>query len=182
MALNNTHPSCKPLSTQQTHALKQAQHCPTHHFGVDMNEASFLAAAEQHCLQGGVKLTDLRRKVLSLAVKYTGIVKAYQLLTDLQAERGGVAPPTIYRALDFLVEQGLLHRIEALNGFLVCQHFNCTHHGLILSCQRCGKATEINDDEHLPRINAHCQNLDFVMRKQSIVIDGWCASCTPQAI
>jgi Fur family zinc uptake transcriptional regulator len=110
-----------------------------------MNRTDYLQAAEMHCERRGCKLTALRRQVLELVLRHQGVVKAYQVLADLQKERGIAAPPTVYRALDFLVEQGLLHRVDALNGFVVCDHFECQHESMILvyvkPAARCRKST-----------------------------------------
>lgn len=141
-----------------------------------INKTAFLQAAEQLCAAKGAKLTDLRRQVLALALNYDGVVKAYQVLNDLQMERSTAAPPTVYRAFDFLVEHGLLHKVEALNGFVVCQHFDCAHEGLMLVCTKCGGVEELHD-ETLSVIRAQCQVHGFLMRMQNIVINGLCQSC-----
>ena len=143
---------------------------------IAINKPAFLAAAEQHCHEKGVKLTEIRRDVLALALEYTGIVKAYQLLNDLQIARINAAPPTVYRALDFLVEQGLLHKIEALNGFLVCRHFDCLHEALILVCQNCGAIEEVHD-KTVAFVRQQCQPHGFLMQLQNIVIHGLCQLC-----
>ena len=71
-----------------------------------LSSEEFLLIAQQHCAARGARLTELRQQVLGLVLARGGVVKAYQVLTDLQAARGPAAPPTVYRALDFLVEQG----------------------------------------------------------------------------
>jgi len=77
-----------------------------------------LARAASACAQRGAKLTDLRRDVLGLILEAPGPTGAYDLLERLRARRGGAAPPTVYRALDFLLEQRLIHRIERLAAFV----------------------------------------------------------------
>ncbi|MHA1109066.1 MAG: transcriptional repressor, partial [Alphaproteobacteria bacterium] len=79
--------------------------------------AEALAAAEEICARQSVKLTDLRRRVLELIWDRHEPVRAYDLLDQLRAGRRSAAPPTIYRALDFLLEAGLIHRIESLNAY-----------------------------------------------------------------
>jgi Fur family zinc uptake transcriptional regulator len=140
------------------------------------NKTQFIEKAEQFCAKKGVKLTDLRRQVLALTLNYDGLVKAYQVLNDLQAARTTAAPPTVYRVFDFLVEHGLLHKVEALNGFLVCQHFDCEHEGLILACTACGSIEEQHDNG-LSLIRTQCETSGFLMRMKNIVINGLCASC-----
>ncbi|NIN34158.1 MAG: transcriptional repressor, partial [Gammaproteobacteria bacterium] len=70
--------------------------------------------------QRDVRLTPLRRRVLQLVWRSHEPVKAYDLLQILQSEKKGAAPPTIYRALDFLQEQGFVHKLESLNAYIGC--------------------------------------------------------------
>ena len=94
-----------------------------------------LAAAEQHCREKGNRLTPLRRRVLELVWTNHEPVKAYDVLSDLQADRARAAPPTVYRALDFLQEVGLVHRIESLNAFVGCGDPHRKHLGQFFICQ-----------------------------------------------
>ncbi|WP_024302374.1 Fur family transcriptional regulator [Pseudogulbenkiania sp. MAI-1] len=142
-----------------------------------MNKQSYLAAAERHCLRRGCKLTTLRRHILELVLEYDGVVKAYQVLADLQRERGVAAPPTVYRALDFLVEQGLLHKVDALNGFVVCRHFDCHHHGLILVCETCGRVEEIDASRFLGVLQEVTDAVGFQSREQNLLLTGVCKAC-----
>jgi Fur family zinc uptake transcriptional regulator len=142
-----------------------------------MDRDAFLRAAEAHCDKNGCKLTALRRQVLELVLNYDGVVKAYEVLADLQRERGVAAPPTVYRALDFLVEQGLLHKVEALNGFIVCDHFDCPHEGLILVCESCGKVLEIDANECMTALRTATAASGFNVRPQNLVLTGQCRGC-----
>ncbi|WP_028536459.1 Fur family transcriptional regulator [Paludibacterium yongneupense] len=142
-----------------------------------MDAVSYLSQAERHCAQRGCRLTELRRRVLELVLRHDGVVKAYQVLADLQRERGPAAPPTVYRALDFLVEQGLLHRVEALNGFIVCEHFECHHDGLFLVCQDCGRVLELDAAQGLSSLCAATAQLGFTIAPQNLVLTGTCKAC-----
>src|SRR3712207_7506725 len=81
---------------------------------------AMLDRAEALCAGRGAQLTELRRQVLRLVLVAETPVGAYALLDRLKADRPGAAPPTVYRALDFLLEQGLIHRVERLNAFVGC--------------------------------------------------------------
>ncbi|TCW31534.1 transcriptional repressor [Gulbenkiania mobilis] len=142
-----------------------------------MSPDDYLAAAERYCEARGSKLTALRRQVLALVLSQPGVVKAYQVLADLQRERGAAAPPTVYRALDFLVEQGLLHRVDALNGFIVCPHFECAHEGLILVCERCGLVEEADATNSLDMLHQAAAERGFAPRRQNLVLTGTCKEC-----
>ena len=89
--------------------------------------ATTIAHVEQYCIKRGVRLTLIRRQILELVLAYPNIVKAYEVLEDLKKLRGNAAPPTVYRALDFFVDIGVLHRAESLNGFVFCNHFDQRH-------------------------------------------------------
>jgi len=143
-----------------------------------MDKQLFIAAAERHCALHGCKLTALRREVLELVLQYAGVVKAYQVLADLQKQRGAAAaPPTVYRALDFLVAQGLLHRVEALNGFVVCDHFGCQHESLFLVCGDCGAIEEIDAAPCLSVLGELTKALGFSVHPQNMVLTGTCKHC-----
>ncbi len=143
-----------------------------------MNNAQFLESAAEHCLKNGANLTDLRRQVLDLVLAHDGVVKAYQILTDLQQARGSAAPPTVYRALEFLVEQGILHRVEALNGYVVCRHLDCAHPSVIMTCRDCGKVDEMAADEGFVALRQLCAVHGFDMDEQQLLLNGRCVQCS----
>lgn len=139
-----------------------------------------LAAARAHCEKRGARLTTIREQVLRLVLSYPYVVKAYDLLTELQKLRGNAAPPTVYRALDFLVEMGILHRTESLNGFVFCPDFEHEHQSLITNCQRCGKTAELTANEEMQRLLSFCANHHFVLSHGPIVLAGLCADCVEE--
>ena len=145
-----------------------------------MNNAQFLQSAAEHCLKNGANLTDLRRQVLDLVLAHDGVVKAYQILSDLQQARGSAAPPTVYCALEFLVEQGILHRVEALNGYVVCRHLDCAHPSVILTCRDCGKVDEMAADEGFMTLRQLCAGHGFEMDEQQLLLNGRCVQCSEQ--
>ncbi|MFA7438661.1 Fur family transcriptional regulator [Castellaniella sp.] len=104
-----------------------------------------LAIAEQLCARRGSRLTPLRRQVLEALLRHPGSLKAYELLALLQGSLPGAAPPTVYRALDFLTAQGLIHRLDAVNAWSACTDAGGEPHDLLLVCPRCGRVAELND-------------------------------------
>ena len=102
-----------------------------------------VAAAEKLCADKGLRFTPLRRRVLELVWSSHKPVGAYALLDQLRDEDLGSAPPTVYRALDFLIEHGLIHRIERMNAFVGCSHPGEAHRGFFLICGECGNAEEM---------------------------------------
>lgn len=138
---------------------------------------SIIAEAEKYCAARGAKLTEIRRQVLELVLRYPDVIKAYDVLADLQRIRSNAAPPTVYRALDFLVEMGILHRTESLNGFVFCPHFANEHSAIILSCRVCGRTEESRAETQMQQLRAFCKAQDFEMGKDALVLSGYCQNC-----
>ena len=139
--------------------------------------AEALAAAEAVCADRNVSLTALRRRVLELIWSRHEPVRAYDLLDQLRAERRGAAPPTVYRALEFLIEAGLVHRIESLNAYVGCGGPEDRHGGQFLICGECGRVAELDDDEISQRVRERARGLGFTVQRQTIEITGLCAQC-----
>ena len=158
---------------------------------------TLLTRADDICSHRGARLTDLRRQVLGLILDAMQPTGAYELLDQLKTTRHGAAPPTVYRALDFLLEQGLIHRLERLSAFVGCivhdEHEHGTHehkaqhgahehgpheHGAqFLICRTCGRATEIDDHGLAHALEQAAQRLGFTVDKATIEAEGQCAAC-----
>ncbi len=142
-----------------------------------------LATATRLCAERGARLTPLRYRVLKLIWRGHAPVGAYDLLARLSdkrgtaKERGPAAPPTIYRALEFLLAQGLIHRIESLNAYVGCVHPDGAHGSQFLICGECGSAAEVHD----PRVDAavarRAEELGFAVRRKTIEVEGVCPPC-----
>jgi Fur family transcriptional regulator, zinc uptake regulator len=127
----------------------------------------------------GVALTELRAQVLALVLAAGQPVGAYALLERLKQVRPGAAPPTVYRALDFLLEAGLIHRVERLNAFIGCDaaaHAH-GHPHLFLLCARCGAAREVEDDAVAHALAAAAARAGFRPERSTVEIEGLCAAC-----
>ncbi|MCE1239798.1 MAG: transcriptional repressor [Azonexaceae bacterium] len=107
--------------------------------------AEFVDRAAERCKARGAQMTPIRRDVLSLLHASEHGLKAYDLLARIKALRSNATPPTVYRALDFLMEQGLVHKIERLNQFVICRHESHQFPGVFMVCRRCGKLSELQD-------------------------------------
>ena len=147
----------------------------------DAIEAGLRRAAEI-CAGHGAVLTDLRRAVLGLVLQAATPLTAYQLLDRLKESRKGAAPPTIYRALDFLVEQGLVHKIERLNAFVACSdHGEHDHAAQFLICRQCGSVAEIEDRGVTRALRQAAVREGFHPAHAMVELDGTCAACTQAA-
>lgn len=137
-----------------------------------------LAAAEAACAAANETLTPLRRRVFELLLDRNAPAKAYDLLDDLRPEHGGVAkPPTIYRALEFLVRMGLAHRIESQNAFVACEVGACERSTLFLICEKCGAAIEADSGHALADIAEAAARAGFALKRTMLEAVGFCAAC-----
>lgn len=140
-----------------------------------------IAAAEARCARDGRSFTPLRRRVLELVWSSHGPVGAYDLLDALRTERRGAAPPTIYRALEFLMENGLIHRIESLNAYVGCgnpdDHSDQHHGGQFLICRDCGSVAELDDPKIARAVATRAGALGFQVEQQTVEVTGLCPRC-----
>jgi Fur family zinc uptake transcriptional regulator len=136
-----------------------------------------LEQAEQACAERGLRLTKLRRRVLELIWASHAPVKAYDLLDRLKSEHAGAAPPTVYRALDFLADEGFIHRIESLNAYVGCGVPSRTHQGQFLICDSCGDAAELNDPDIAAVLRQKAGLLGFRLDVCTVELKGRCARC-----
>ncbi|MBI1243584.1 MAG: transcriptional repressor [Alphaproteobacteria bacterium] len=139
--------------------------------------ASALNAAEKLCAGRGEQLTELRRRVLELVWAGHKPVGAYQILNSLREDGRSAAPPTVYRALDFLLAQGLVHRVESLNAFIGCPHPGEAHATQFLICKDCGTAVELDDPGIDRAIDGSAARLGFAIAARTVEISGTCADC-----
>jgi len=116
--------------------------------GFSPRTETLLTRANVICEGRGVRLTDLRRQVLGLILDREAPTGAYDLLDQLRSTRHGAAPPTVYRALEFLQEQGLVHKLERLSAFVGCiADEDHNHAAQFFICRSCGRVTELEDHE-----------------------------------
>jgi Fur family zinc uptake transcriptional regulator len=136
-----------------------------------------LDRAASLCAGRGAQLTDLRRQVLALVLGAEQPLGAYALLDLLKATRAGAAPPTIYRALDFLLEQGLIHRIELLNAFVGCVSAGHAHAHQFLICRQCGHAAELHDHAVEHALENAARRIGFTPARMTVEMEGLCQGC-----
>jgi Fur family zinc uptake transcriptional regulator len=137
-----------------------------------------LAEAQNRCEANGAQLTELRRAVLKLILQSSGPLTAYQLLDQLKMIRKTAVPPTVYRTLDFLIENRLVHRLEQLNAFIPCRDSEHDHHDVqFLICGKCGTVAEIEDHAIARALAKAAEKQGFHPSKAVVELDGTCAAC-----
>lgn len=144
-----------------------------HHSCVD----AALEQAESLCADRGERFTPLRRTVLKLIWSNHKPIKAYDLLARLAETHERPAPPTVYRALDFLQAAGLVHKIQSLNAYMGCGEPGRPHQGQFLICATCGIVAELDDATLTSRIGSNAKQLGFQVSDETIEISGVCKHC-----
>lgn len=137
-----------------------------------------LSAAERSCQAQGARLTPIRRRVLGLVWASHQPVGAYGLLDRLEAEGTKAVPPTVYRALDFLLEYGLVHRLERLNAYVGCSHHHGPHAAQFLICTGCRRVAELDDPAIGAALLAGATARGFSVSRQTVEVEGLCPDCT----
>lgn len=146
-----------------------------------------LAQVEASLAAQGIRLSESRRSVLSLLLKADRPIGAYNLMGRLRATNGhAVTPPTVYRALNFLLHQGLVHRIERLDAFAVCSAVaegrEVHMHGhQFLICQCCGTTLELYDAPVVQALSQAATRSGFVANHTVVEVEGICARCSKSA-
>ncbi|MCD9045838.1 MULTISPECIES: transcriptional repressor [unclassified Luteimonas] len=163
--------------------MKHVHACtdPQHH--VD-DAAAFVRAVERACSERGLRLTPIRAHVLGLIADAGRPLKAYDLLDQVR-EGGGpgaAAPPTVYRALDFLLANGFIHKLQSVNAFVACHHPSTAQHSVpFLICDRCHSAVELEDEAVVAALDSRARALGFVPQAQTLEVHGLCAACVESA-
>jgi Fur family zinc uptake transcriptional regulator len=144
----------------------------------DRCSSDALAHAEALCAARGERLTPVRRRVLEALLASHAPLGAYDLIDRLARRGARPAPITVYRALDFLREQGLVHRIESRNAFIACVH----NHGegdpvVFLICERCGAVGEAAAAAVSDTIRTASRAAGFTPKTPVIEISGICSHC-----
>lgn len=136
-----------------------------------------LARAQSHCREQGLRLTPIRKRVLEMVWASHRPSKAYDLLEQVNRERGNAAPPTVYRALDFLLDAGLVHKIESLNAFIGCAGEHRHAQPKFLICHVCERVAEIPAPSVDDVIAREAERIGFAADRETIEIRGVCNLC-----
>jgi Fur family zinc uptake transcriptional regulator len=138
-----------------------------------------LERAAEVCAREGGRLTEIRRQVLALVLRSGEPLGAYALLDQLRAEKANATPATIYRALDFLQEHGLIHKVERLNAFVGCvEAGEHPHHAVqFLICRSCGAVAEMEDAGITASVQRAAELSGFRPAHATVEVEGTCAAC-----
>lgn len=141
-------------------------------------DKTLIEQIEGICSARGVRLTSQRKRVFELICSNSGASSAYELLEQLKESEPQAKPPTVYRALEFLMEQGFIHRVESTNSFISCCSCNAKQHFFqLLICDKCGDVFELQDDTLISLLASNAEKHGFKLTNQVIETHGTCKTC-----
>lgn len=137
-----------------------------------------LALAKQNCALRGIRFTPLREQVYRLILESTTPIGAYDLLAKFQQSSDkNIAPPTVYRSLDFLLEQGFIHQLSSTKAFFACYQPDGKHTATFLMCQQCGDVQEFNYQQLEQTLSDIAIQSGFLVKSSVIELSGLCPNC-----
>ncbi|MDN5618934.1 MAG: transcriptional repressor [Psychrobacter sp.] len=162
-----------------------------------------LAAAKEHCRLSGARFTPLRQQIYQLVLESDQPVGAYDLITQLQQMRlsdigdseslkafdvpdkpstkkrapKNVAPPTVYRSLEFLLSEGLIHQLTSINAYVPCCHPRAQHTAAFLICDQCQRVQECSSLPVQEMMSFAEQDVGFTVERSVIELSGRCQVC-----
>ncbi|WP_206486526.1 zinc uptake transcriptional repressor Zur [Thalassotalea sp. G2M2-11] len=143
-----------------------------------MSPEQLLEQAKASCQKRGARFTLAREQVFKLLTQQDGAIGAYELLDQLKAIDPAAKPATIYRALDFLSQQGFVHKIESINAFVLCHHFgDCDHPVQLLICDNCGHVEEVQSNDFDNALRSLAIKKGFAISHQIVEAHGNCQAC-----
>jgi Fur family transcriptional regulator, zinc uptake regulator len=145
---------------------------------LNLSSSGILAQANQICRSRNVRMTPQRAEVLQLMARHVNAITAYDLLDKLRQVEPQAKPPTVYRALEFLLAQGFIHRIESTNSYVVCPNFTQPlHTSVMLICSQCHSVSEQQISSIDTLINQQARKTGFEPRHNVVEVQGLCADC-----
>ena len=142
------------------------------------NAARWKGQVESACARQGLHLTPLRRQVLAILAESAGPLGAYAIIDQLSRLEGkAIAPPTVYRTLEFFLAHGFVYRIESRNAYAPCEHLGHAHHGALLLCEKCGRSDEIEDVKLDRLLQEAAKRAGFAPHRQMVELVGLCRDC-----
>jgi len=152
-----------------------------------------LAAAKEQCTLSGARFTALRQQIYQLVLEANKPIGAYDLITQLQQMRSleseeqepttkkqatkNVAPPTVYRSLEFLLSEGLIHQLTSINAYVPCCHPRAHHTAAFLICEQCQRVQECSSLPVQEMMGFAQQDIGFAVARSVIELSGLCQTC-----
>lgn len=139
--------------------------------------SAVLESAERQTAAEGIRLTPVRRRALEILLESHRAMGAYEVLDRLAQEGFGKQPPVAYRALDFLVEHGLAHRVQRLNAYAACHSPGRRHAPVFLICRGCDRMAEAEAAPLGDALGALAGENGFTIERMTVEVLGLCSAC-----
>lgn len=140
-----------------------------------------LRAAERLCAERGERMTPHRRHTLKILLEAERPLGAYDVLERLAHYGVAGQPPVAYRALEFLMEQGLVHKLRETKTFLPCRHPEERHGAGFLICRVCGRVDEVCVEPKRGAFGRAARDAGFTIERTVLEAEGVCAQCSKTA-
>ncbi len=141
-----------------------------------------MSAAEARCAEEGLRFTSVRQKTLEILLQEHRALGAYEVLDRLREDGFGSQPPVAYRALEFLVSNGFVHKIEKLNAFIACANPGTTHSPAFMICRECESVAETQSMPARGALGEAAKAAGFMIEKTVVEAEGLCPSCVDKAV
>ena len=134
-------------------------------------------------VERNLRFTDLREQVFAEIASTNGAIGAYDILDRLSAKGTRLAPISVYRSIDALLDAGVIHRLESKNAYFACRRHEHSTKGrpIFLSCEKCGGVTEAEAQAIFDQINETARRSGFEPRVKFVEVSGLCAQCSGKA-
>ena len=134
---------------------------------------------EEICKLNNLSFTEIRKQVFEIILKKNKPIKAYEILDEIRNITNKTShPPTVYRAIDFLIENGFVHKLNSINSYVGCFHPNIHKECYFLICKTCNLYQECCDDSLKDRILKTAVHNNFVISNTTLEIEGLCLDCS----
>ena len=138
-----------------------------------------ISRVDEICRSNNLGFTDIRKLVFEIIIKNNKPIKAYQILDEIRNITNKPShPPTVYRAIDFLIENGFVHKLNSINSFVGCFHPKTHEECYFLICKKCNLYQECCDDSLKDRISKTAVHNKFVISNTTLEIEGHCLDCS----
>jgi Fur family zinc uptake transcriptional regulator len=140
--------------------------------------AAWTNQVREACADRGLQMTPLRLSILTILGESPAPLGAYAIIEALSKREGKpIAPPTVYRTLEFFLGHGFLHKIESRNAYAPCEHLGHAHQGVLLFCEKCGRSDEVEDVALADALRKTADRVGFHARRRMIELVGLCRDC-----
>ncbi|MDA0915806.1 MAG: Fur family transcriptional regulator [Proteobacteria bacterium] len=138
-----------------------------------------ISRVDEICRSNKLGFTDIRKLVFEIIIKNNKPIKAYQILDEIRNITNKPShPPTVYRAIDFLIENGFVHKLNSINSFVGCFHPKTHEECYFLICKKCNLYQECCDDSLKDRISKTAIHNNFEISNTTLEIEGHCLDCS----